>query len=468
MKKYIFIALAAIAMLSSCSKESLVSNDKNGKEAQVFTATMEDGITTKVTFDATNKCALWEVNDEISIDGHTYKATSAGASSTFTGEGATETTHHAYFPANLYNGGTPTLPAELAYAEGKFNMPMYAESSAMDLSFRNLCGVLAITVKGEDFTSVSSIEVSSDKQMNGEFTATADGVLTFANKETLTAADKKVTLTFASPKSIASNGSATFYIPVPANTHNPLTIKVFDGAKPKASVTTKGGGVAVERNTVYPITFNPNKTIADILATVEGGFPNSSTQYSPPINAWTNGGNVFANTYSVALFFSTAYVTLSTSVTKDGDSYTSSASSNTVKIIFNMTDGILTSIEYKRVSGANTNTDGIFYAKPIPVELTMTPEKKDNGYNVTINIKGTDILSCSYCFVDMAKYNYGTYKDSMTDLTDQQLIDVNSSGGYSVSEDNCTYSEGYKIVLAVSTSTVSSKTIVAGYYLKEP
>ena len=257
MKKYIFIALAAIAALSSCAKESLVSNDENGKEAQVFTATMEDGITTKVTFDATNKCALWEVGDAISIDGHTYSAEQAGASSTFTGSGATESTHHAYFPANLYNGGTPTLPAELAYAEGKFNMPMYAESSSLDLSFKNLCGVLAITVNGSDFTSVSSIEVSSDKQMNGEFTATADGVLTFAST-TLTDALKRVTLTFASAKAIAWDGSATFYIPVPAGTHNPLTIDISNGTITKTMVTKKSGGVTVERNKVYSIDFGHN------------------------------------------------------------------------------------------------------------------------------------------------------------------------------------------------------------------
>ena len=358
-------------MLSSCSKESLVSNDKNGKEAQVFTATMEDGITTKVTFDATNKCALWEVNDEISIDGHTYKATSAGASSTFTGEGATETTHHAYFPANLYNGGTPILPAELAYAEGKFNMPMYAESSSLDLSFKNLCGVLAITVNGSDFTSVEKIEVSSDKQMNGEFTATAAGVLTFASK-TLTAADKKVTLTFASAKAIASDGSATFYIPVPANTHRPLTIKISDGTNSETMVTNKAGGVEVERNTVYPITFAKIETIADVLATVEGGFPTSTGK------KWTNGCGMTAYIYGTNFVLQSFTIALSTPVNKSGNCYTASVNttSTTGTLTFNMKDGILTNFEYKATEG-KTSWDGKYVASiALPGVFSVSDTKK--------------------------------------------------------------------------------------------
>ena len=264
MKKYIFIALAAIAALSSCSKESPVSNEENGKEAQVFTAAMEDGITTKVTFDGTNKCALWEVNDEISIDGHTYQATSAGASSTFTGSGATESTHHAYFPADIYNGGTPTLPAELTYAEGKFNMPMYAESSSLDLSFKNLCAVLAITVNKSNLvstttTSLKSIKVSSDKRMNGAFSATAAGVLSFTSQETLTDADKSVALTMTDAVDISTD--KTFYIAIPAQEYSYLKIYLSaDGSTYKeAMITQKAAGLGtIARSTMFNITYKTN------------------------------------------------------------------------------------------------------------------------------------------------------------------------------------------------------------------
>ena len=264
MKKYIFIALAAIAALSSCAKESLVSNDENGKEAQVFTATMEDGITTKVTFDATNKCALWEVGDAISIDGHTYSAEQAGASSTFTGSGATESTHHAYFPASIYNGGTPALPAELTYAEGKFNMPMYAESSSLDLSFKNLCAVLAITVNKSNLvstttTSLKSIKVSSDKRMNGAFSATSAGVLSFTSQAALIDTDKSVTLTMTDAVDISTD--KTFYIAIPAQEYSYLKIYLSaDGTTYKeAMITQKAAGLGtIARSTMFNITYKTN------------------------------------------------------------------------------------------------------------------------------------------------------------------------------------------------------------------
>ena len=161
-------------------------------------------------------------------------------------------------------------------------MPMYAESDNTTLSFKNLCGVLAITVSGSDFTSVEKIEVSSDKQMNGDFTATADGVLTFASN-TLTDDNKKVALEFTSAKTIASNGSATFYIPVPANTHNTLTIKVTGGSTTKTMVTEKPGGVAVARNTVYPIAFD---SFGEATVSSTAGISGNKVKW---VQLWENG-----------------------------------------------------------------------------------------------------------------------------------------------------------------------------------
>lgn len=258
MKKYFYMAVAAIAALSSCSSDDIIQNEGSQNENGVttFTATIE-GENTRATL--VDKTPNWEVGDVISIDGHDYRADAAGASTTLTGEGAVETTHHAYFPASLYNGGTPTLPASYQYEDGKFNMPMYAESTTTSLSFKNICGVLAITVPQSEMTSVQSIVVSSDKQMNGEISSiTAEGVLTFATATPLTDANKKVTLTATSPIDIPAEGK-TFYVPVPAATHNPLTITISDGTVTKALITKKSGGVEVARNNIYSITFEDNR-----------------------------------------------------------------------------------------------------------------------------------------------------------------------------------------------------------------
>ena len=256
MKKYFYMAVAAVAALSSCSSEDAIFENKNtSSEAPAFVASIENGAETRVTL-STNTPS-WEAGDIISIDGHEYTADAAGTTNVkFTGTGATETTHHAFFPASLYNSGTYTLPATYTYEEGKFNMPMYAESTTDNLAFKNLCGVLSITVLPGQMSSVSSIEVSSDKRMNGAFTVTSEGELTFSSAAS-GEADKKVTITASSAVEIPAAGK-TFYVPVPPATHNPLTIKLSHGTKTVVMTTTKTEGVPVARKTLYPIAFADN------------------------------------------------------------------------------------------------------------------------------------------------------------------------------------------------------------------
>lgn len=84
--------------------------------------------------------------------------------------------HIAYFPASLYIGGA-ALPAEISetWVDGKFNMPMYATSTTTDLSFKNLCGVLKITIKSDQIAAVKRIRVrSANKAVSGPFTVDAN------------------------------------------------------------------------------------------------------------------------------------------------------------------------------------------------------------------------------------------------------------------------------------------------------
>ena len=195
------MAVAAIAVLSSCSKEE--DNNASFKDSGAFYATIEDGSTrtTLGTGDNANK-VLWSESDKISINGteYTLKSGASSTKATFEGESVSGSTFNAYYPANLYDGTTATLPAEQTYdatTNGISNLPMYAQSTTHDLKCANLCGVLAITVNSDEMSSVSSIEVISDQRMNGAFTATAEGVLSFTSTESLTDADKKVTLTLS-------------------------------------------------------------------------------------------------------------------------------------------------------------------------------------------------------------------------------------------------------------------------------
>ena len=73
------------------------------------------------------------------------------------------------------------LPAEQPYVAGGIAaFPMYAESDELSFSFKNLCGIIQINLKGEK--SVSSISLA-DKGSEGSLTA--QKVLTYVLGETL-------------------------------------------------------------------------------------------------------------------------------------------------------------------------------------------------------------------------------------------------------------------------------------------
>ena len=272
MKKYFFMAVTAIAALSSCSNDNEFEPSQIGKQALVFTATMEGSEGTRATYNSDKKCASWEEGDQISINGKTYNAQSAGLTTTFKaateGQEAEGSTYNAYF-ACTYDGATATLPAEISetWANGKFNMPMYANSETTSLKFYNLCGVLKITVNSDQLTSVKCITVSSTNcATSGAFTVSDKAaVLTDASNTANT-----VTVTYTEAVTTDATGKV-FYVAVPAQTYQDLTIVVSDGTDCKDMVTKSGRDIVVERNKIYPITFEDNTPYSGFgIAVIDG------------------------------------------------------------------------------------------------------------------------------------------------------------------------------------------------------
>lgn len=101
-----------MAGFCSCSDED--EQVGNGRSIHTFTATIEgNDADTRATFNSDRLCAYWEQTDEININGKVYKATAAGATTSFvaTDEDAEGETFEAFFPASLINEETLTLPA---------------------------------------------------------------------------------------------------------------------------------------------------------------------------------------------------------------------------------------------------------------------------------------------------------------------------------------------------------------------
>lgn len=254
------MAVAAIAALSSCSSEEAILNEGGQNETGVtkFIATIEEAGATRATFNTTTKKAEWEATtDKINVGGAVYTAETSGATTAFSGTGATkgaDEKYHAYFPASLYSGGTLTLPA--TQTAGKFNMPMYAESETEEFEFKNLCAVLAVKVTSADITTLKSIKVKADKALSGAFTVSE-------NKAVLTdASDNTKTVELVSESALTLNETGTtFYIAIPAQEYKYLNIYLSaDGSTYKEAMATKkaAGLGAIARNTMYSINYEKN------------------------------------------------------------------------------------------------------------------------------------------------------------------------------------------------------------------
>lgn len=262
MKKFIYMAVAAIAALSSCASDDAIMNEGGQNETGVttFTATMEGNNATRATYNSTARTAEWEASiDKINVGGAEYTAQTTGATTTFIGTGATkgdDDKYHAYFPASLYSGGTLTLPATQTYTADKFNMPMYAESTTTELTFKNLCAVLAVKVTSADITTLKSIKVKSDKALSGAFTVSENkAVLTDASDNNNT-----VVLNSETPLTLDETGT-TFYIAIPAQEYAYLNIYLSaDGTTyTQAMATKKAAGLgAIARNKMYSIDYEKN------------------------------------------------------------------------------------------------------------------------------------------------------------------------------------------------------------------
>lgn len=284
MKKSLYMTVAAIAVLSSCSGDDAIL-DENGQNEMPMTITVAmedfDGPTSRTTLNTSTLQPEWVEGELIRLvnqynDAY-YKATSSGPTSTFTCKSGTTPGSNIYifYPSTMYDDSSKKilLPASYTYSSGKFGMPMYAfvasENDINTIQMKNLCAVLAITVPSSQVSKVYGIEVSSDQQLNGQLRRIdySTGKITFASA-TLTDDNKKVKL----DGTINISESVTFYLPIPPGTHNPLTIKVYTDNKKtqyKQMTTTKSGGVTVERNKIYPVTF------ADHVPTIQ---PNTDTK----------------------------------------------------------------------------------------------------------------------------------------------------------------------------------------------
>lgn len=176
------IALLIAAISSGCQSGM---EPCNGTNPVSFTAAIEQGdAATKTVLGGTpgeERPVQWSSDDKMIVGGAVYSVatlSSDGRSATLSGTGAkadAQGFYEAFYPKEIYNNGTLELPSTQYYTPGRIdNLPMYARSTTTNLTFKNLCSVLSISLKG--YRSVAHIYVWSETtDINGTFSVTWEG-----------------------------------------------------------------------------------------------------------------------------------------------------------------------------------------------------------------------------------------------------------------------------------------------------
>lgn len=206
MKKFFsFLTIAALGVLAlSCAKEMDVNQDNTGKSiSKVFTATLEKDDDVTKTEIQSDKSVNWSVGDKILAvwNGGSKESealTEGGASASFTVNDMEGNPQYAVYPSTLtssYDGASfkVTIPST---QDGSFSKAAVevAQVSDSDLAFKNLGGLMKLTITSADVRTVT-ISSNDGTALAGKATVTFDtaGVPSVASVEEGTST---VTLSF--------------------------------------------------------------------------------------------------------------------------------------------------------------------------------------------------------------------------------------------------------------------------------
>ena len=271
MKKYMFMAVAGMLALSSCSNdENDIQDAKNAPRQMTFTAGYNEGAQTRATLNGSTKKVSFDANDEISIlsakNTNTQFTTSAGgASATFSGTATDDSKFYAVYPytagltlsgdvisgiviptsqwnSNWGNGGS-------AYSGWDPKAPIaYATTTGSSLTFHNACAILKVTITGSGTWAIFTI--SANEPLAGTFSLdTSTGTLTPTSGSTTVAVGTDFSYTNCFE---TQGGNKTAYIAIAPGTYTNFTLYLTnedDGHNSK----TKSGSVTFEAGKIYDL-----------------------------------------------------------------------------------------------------------------------------------------------------------------------------------------------------------------------
>lgn len=157
MKKFIFMAVAGMLALSSCSNDDNEQTSQNAPRQMTFTAGFGDGATTRATLSGTS--VSFDAGDGISIlsannTNTKFTTTAGGASATFTGTATADSKFYALYPYTdgLTLDGDVIKNVVIPSSQDCESTPWdptapiaYATTTGSSLTFHNACALLKIT-----------------------------------------------------------------------------------------------------------------------------------------------------------------------------------------------------------------------------------------------------------------------------------------------------------------------------------
>lgn len=268
MKKYIFMAVAGMLALSSCSNDDNdIQNPQDAPRQMTFTAGYSDGATTRATL--SGKSVSFDGGDKISIlsakNTNTQFTTPAGgASADFSGTATDDSKFYAVYP---YTEGL-TLSGDVISgvviptsqwnnnwnSEDDFSgwdpkAPIaYATTTGSSLTFHNACAILKVTFP--EAGTYGRFTISANEPLAGTFSLdTSTGTLTPTSGST--------TVTVGNPSDIWSGictdgCSKTVYVAIAPGTYTGFNLHIYNEDDDEKS-KTKSTSVTFVAGKIYDL-----------------------------------------------------------------------------------------------------------------------------------------------------------------------------------------------------------------------
>lgn len=257
------IALAALVLFAGCKKDTTTTMTSTLKAS----IEQNQGDGSRTALNPTNGAITWNAGDQILVSNgsstKTFTLTGEAGQTigTFTcsGEYALGTNNMAVYPATgTFSGNTlsVTLPADQNGTLGTFANganPMLAVSETDNLTFTSLCGVLGLSLKGDNI-AITAIEVvdngtGDNSMLCGAFTADCNAsqpVLAYAGSNGSNSVRLNIATTLTSE-------AKEFYIVLPVGTlasANGFTLNLYNGGADPIYSKTRGAALEMQYNTV--------------------------------------------------------------------------------------------------------------------------------------------------------------------------------------------------------------------------